>query len=72
MLELPIWLHTLATALTLAGASVWLIVRWLEIGRPRADAKGCARCAHAGPTALSSGIRSASSGIRSTRLRVLR
>lgn len=66
MLELPTWLHTLATALTLAGASVWLVVRWLRIGRPRSE-PSCARCVRASPDPTPPG-----SGIRSARLRVLR
>jgi hypothetical protein len=68
MLALPTWLHTLATALTLAGTSVWLIVRWLKVAQVRADTGGCARCELA-PRPL---VPSVSSGIRSTRLRVLR
>jgi hypothetical protein len=62
MLELPSWLHeTLAITGVLAAAS-WLIVRVVQIGRPRAP--GCSRCEHAPEIPRNTGI-------RSKRLRVL-
>jgi hypothetical protein len=63
MLELPSWLHeTLAIAGVLVAAS-WLIVRLVQVGRPRAPR--CSRCEHAGETIPPA------TGIRSKRLRVL-
>ncbi len=65
LLVMPFWLHE-TLALTGVGiAAAWLVVRLVQIGRPRSA--GCARCAHAGSPASPP----TPTGIRSARLRVL-
>ncbi|PRQ04083.1 hypothetical protein ENSA5_11310 [Enhygromyxa salina] len=71
MLELPQWFHELATMTTLVAAAVWLMVRWLRIGKPAQV--GCARCDHNQANSLAP-ARAADPdrGLRSPRLRVIR
>lgn len=62
---MPVWLHeTLALGGVLA-ATLWLIVRLVQVGRPQ---PGCARCEHAGPTTSELGP---PRGVRSKQLRVM-
>jgi hypothetical protein len=80
---LPDWLQEIAALTTLALAGVWLVLRWLAIGKPRAQ-PGCARCEHnpqSGPASGQSGQpgrpgrpgpgEPTSVGVRSAQLRVL-
>jgi hypothetical protein len=64
MTELPAWLHEVLALGGVLIAASWLIVRLVQVGRPREA--GCSRCEHA-PAAVSSNT----TGIRSKRLRVL-
>lgn len=65
---LPTWLHE-TLALTGVGlAAIWLIVRLVQIGRPRAS--GCARCEHA-IEALPAHTSPPTRAVRSERLRVI-
>jgi hypothetical protein len=67
---LPDWLQEIAALTTLALASVWLVWRWLAIGKPRAQ-PGCARCEHnpqaADRPSLGGASTRASVGVRSAR-----
>ena len=66
MLELPQWVHELATMVTLTGAGVWLVVHFVGIARTREQAGGsCARCEH------NAAAPPPTRGRRSARLRVL-
>ena len=70
MITLAPWLHELASLVTVMAAAVWLVWRWLRIGRPRAElVVGCARCdRNPGLTVAST----PDGAVRSPRLRVLR
>jgi hypothetical protein len=61
----PSWLHELAAIATLALAVVWLVVRWLRVGKPRGDQLGCSRCDRGGAG------QGQGQGVRSARLRVI-
>jgi hypothetical protein len=65
----PGW-QDIAALTTVGLAALWLLARWLEIGKPRANQAGCARCDHnvMPREAPSSEI---GGGIRSARLRVI-
>lgn len=70
---LPDWLQEIAALTTLALAGVWLVVRWLAIGKPRAQ-PGCARCEHnpaGGSGKPGNSGKPTSVGVRSAQLRVL-
>ena len=64
------WLHEIAALTTITLAGIWLVLRWLQIGKPRAAA-GCSRCEHNPTGARSPGSETASAGIRSAKLRVI-
>jgi hypothetical protein len=64
----PDWAQELAAITTVAAAAVWLLVRWLRIGKPRETTQGCARCDH-NPMAPEP---EPDRGVRSKQLRVLR
>jgi hypothetical protein len=63
----PSWLHELAAITTLTLAVVWLVVRWLRVGKPRVDQPGCSRCDR-GDQGQEQGQ---GRGVRSARLRVI-
>jgi hypothetical protein len=65
-LVVPVWAHELAAIVTVLAAAVWLLVRWLRIGKPRGSDPGCARCEH-NPI-----VSAPERGVRSKQLRVLR
>ncbi len=63
---MPEWLQEILALATVGLAAVWLVVRWVRIGQPRAPQVGCARCEHNPAAPAGSG-----GGVRSARLRVL-
>lgn len=65
---MPDWAQDFAAITTVVAAAVWLVIRWLRIGKPRATDLGCARCDH---NALASAP-APDRGVRSKQLRVLR
>lgn len=68
VLELPQWVHEVATLATLALASGYLAVHLARISRPGTRASsGCSRCEHNAAPAPATPTR----GRRSKRLRVL-
>ena len=64
----PDWAQDFAAITTVLVAAVWLLVRWLRIGKPRASEPGCARCEHSVLAPEPASER----GVRSKQLRVLR
>lgn len=62
---MPDWAQDLAAITTVLAASVWLILRWLRIGKSPAADPGCARCEHNPITP------EPARGLRSKQLRVL-
>lgn len=62
---MPDWAQDLAAITTVLAAAIWLLVRWLRIGKPTSN-PGCARCEH-NPIAPAP-----ERGVRSKQLRVLR
>lgn len=66
---MPDWLQEIAALTTVVLAAVWLLVRWFEIGKPRASSPGCARCDH--NVLVPNAGREPTHGVRSARLRVI-
>ncbi|MFO7566500.1 MAG: hypothetical protein R6X02_27910 [Enhygromyxa sp.] len=66
-LGVPDWAQELAAITTVLAAAVWLLVRWLQIGKPRGGDIGCARCDHNPMSSAPAPER----GVRSKQLRVL-
>ncbi|NVB38497.1 hypothetical protein G6O69_11710 [Pseudenhygromyxa sp. WMMC2535] len=71
MISLPAWLHELAAITSVVLAALWLVFRWLRIGRPQGS-PACARCERAPQNLAAPTSRPEDRGIRSPSLRVLR
>ncbi|HVH99418.1 MAG TPA: hypothetical protein VM869_11920 [Enhygromyxa sp.] len=69
---MPDWAQDIAAITTVIAAAVWLVLRWLRIGKPRAAQPGCARCEHNVLAPQPEPAGTARGGVRSSRLRVLR